>query len=328
MVERGDLELNPIYQRRQRWDEVRRSRLIESFLMNIPTPPIFLNEDDYGRYSLIDGQQRVSTIFDFLSDRLELRGLSIFNDANGLKFSQLESAVQRVLLSRVTIRSVVLLRLSDPTVKYYMFERLNTGGVQLNAQEIRNAVFEGPLNDLLFELAERPEFQLSLGINPSRPQASALWRSMRDAELVLRFFTLRHRWRDFSGSLGYEMNDFMVAHHRVQPTELGQLREHFTATVNTVTAGFGEFAFRKLTSTRSRTSPPLASLFDAQMIASEGVPESAMREHQEQLIGGMRELCKSDSFLKAIGAGSNTRSHVRHRVERVTDLVRTVVDRT
>lgn len=105
---------------------------------------------------------------------------------------------------------------SQPAVKYEVFKRLNTGGVRLNAQEIRNSSWPGPLNDLILELSVLPDFHELLGISDSAK--SALYREMRDAEFVLRYLTFREDWDSFRGGMMRRMDDYMSEHqHRSQP---------------------------------------------------------------------------------------------------------------
>lgn len=151
LVVQNTIDLSPAYQRRFRWDEAKQSKLIELFLMNVPIPPIFLNEDAYGQYSVIDGKQRLHAINEFLRGRLKLRDLKVFADINGLSFDNLPLQLQAVLKTRPTLRGIIILRQSDQDLKFQVFERLNTGGVHLNAQEIRNSTYTGPFNDLLLD---------------------------------------------------------------------------------------------------------------------------------------------------------------------------------
>jgi uncharacterized protein with ParB-like and HNH nuclease domain len=154
LIEEHTIDLEPTYQRRFRWEPPKQSLLIESFLMNVPVPPVFLNEDEYGKYSIIDGKQRLSVIKAFLSDALTLTGLKIFSDINGLRFSDLPAQLRSVLRTRPTIRAIIILRQSDRDIKYEVFQRLNTGGAPLNAQEIRNNSLHGSLNNLIMRLSE------------------------------------------------------------------------------------------------------------------------------------------------------------------------------
>ncbi len=148
MVDSQAIDVSPQFQRRERWDIARQSMLIESFLMNVPVPPVYLSEDDFGRYSVIDGKQRITAIHDYLRERLTLGGLERFRELNGYRFSQLPAQLQNALRVRPYIRAVTLLRQSDRQTKYEVFHRLNSGAEPLNAQEIRMDLMSSQVGQL------------------------------------------------------------------------------------------------------------------------------------------------------------------------------------
>src|SRR5690606_38139680 len=154
MVEGGAIDIKPKYQRRERWSKDKQSALIESFLLNIPVPPIYLSEDEYGKYSVIDGKQRVTAIYNFILKKDKLVNLEKFKEIEKFTFEQLLTQLNNALKIRPYIRVITLLNQSDSILKYEVFNRLNTGGDKLNPQEIRNAAFEGKFNDLLVKLSE------------------------------------------------------------------------------------------------------------------------------------------------------------------------------
>lgn len=190
MVDQEAIDVQPGYQRRERWSHAAQSALIESFLLNIPVPPVYLAEDDFGTYSVIDGKQRITAVSAFMRDRLTLIELQKFSELEGKKFSGLPRALQNALQVRPYIRAVTLLKQSDPELKYEVFTRLNTGGEPLLPQEIRNVLYRGPLNDLVFKLAESGRLEVALafdadvddtvvkGIDGQR-LVGALWVGMR-----------------------------------------------------------------------------------------------------------------------------------------------------
>ncbi|MEL6391660.1 MAG: DUF262 domain-containing protein, partial [Bacteroidota bacterium] len=156
--------LDPEYQRRHRWATDRKSRLIESFLMNVPVPPIFLYERGFARYEVMDGRQRLTTLKEFYSDDLELEGLEHWSDLNGKTYSQLPSKVRDGIDRRYISATILLTETAKSEkeaarLKKLVFERLNSGGVKLSSQETRNAVFDGPLNRLCLKLSKDPKFR-------------------------------------------------------------------------------------------------------------------------------------------------------------------------
>ncbi len=196
----GYLNVRPDYQRRERWDAKKQSRLIESFLMNIPVPPIILYEIDYNAYEVIDGQQRITAIRDFYDNKLQLEGLEIWEELNGRNYQELPSRI-KAGIDRRSLSSIVLITESTSNLEEAMFlkqqafERINTGGVSLSKQEVRNCLFYGDFNNLLIELAENDIFAKAWGIplkKSQKPTENSLYKKMEDVELVLRFFALRH----------------------------------------------------------------------------------------------------------------------------------------
>jgi len=325
LVNTGTINLSPKYQRRFRWDVQRQSRLIESFLMNVPVPPIFLNEDNYGQYSVIDGKQRLFSIVDFLSGRLELSGLEVFSDINGLSIRELPSRLQSVLKTRPTLRAIIILRQSDQDVKFEVFQRLNTGGVRLNPQEIRNSTYPGPFNDMLLELSECRQFHALLGIR--NKTKSAIYQEMRDAEFVLRYFTFRETWSSFKGgSMKRMMDNFMFDHQRITENQLATMKDDFLDAIHVVKTAFGDHAFRRWEPGKERwRRQVIASLFDAQMFGCMGFRAEDVEPHREAIIAGLKLLFGNDEFSKAIGAATNNVGNFRTRIRKIKVLVSSVV---
>jgi Protein of unknown function DUF262 len=137
------MNLNPPYQRRLRWDRTRKSKLIESLLMNVPIPPIFLYEVDLAKYEVMDGQQRLSTIREYFNNEFPLTGLEEWRTLNRRRYSQLPARIQSGLQRR-SIAAIIVLSESSGDIKRFVFERLNTGGVRLNAQEVRMRSMAAP----------------------------------------------------------------------------------------------------------------------------------------------------------------------------------------
>lgn len=326
LVADGRIDLSPSFQRRDRWDVKRRSLLIESFLMNVPLPPVFLNEDEYGQYSIIDGKQRLTTVSDFLTDKFELEGLGIFSEANGLRFSELDVSLQSVLQTRASLRAIILLRLSDPLIKYHVFQRLNTGGVRLNAQEVRNVTFAGALNDDIVEASAYPQFTELLGLTEAGKAKAAIWQQMRDVELVLRYLTLRDTWKNFAGSLGGAMNTFLAENHHMKEGERKRRIGDFRDATDKVAAGFGKLAFRRFDPKSNRVGRQvLATLFDAQMIAVEPFSVTALATRSGAIQMGMLKLFTDEEFAQAIASQTNTPRFVRTRISMVGQMVRDAV---
>jgi len=318
------IDLNPAYQRRLRWDESRQSKLIESFLMNVPVPPVFLNEDDYGAFSVIDGKQRITAISSFMRGNLRLRDLKVFHELNGLTFDELPSALQRVVKTRPTLRAIIILRQSDKDVKFNVFQRLNTGGVRLNAQEIRNSAFPGPLNDLILELSVLPAFHKLLGI--VNKHKSSMYQEMRDAELVLRFLTFRSSWKTFKGGMKRQMDTFMNDKKNMLPAQIDEAKRAFLHTIKVVELAFGAHAFARWVPEKAAWKKQiLAALFDAQMFACQGLSENDVQGKQKDILNGSKKLYSDSDFRASIDAATNTPALFRSRIESMGQFLQSIV---
>jgi hypothetical protein len=320
LVKARTIDLQPKYQRRFRWGEERQSKLIESFLMNVPVPPIFLNEDQYGQYSVIDGKQRLTAIHDFMMGRLRLKNLEVFADINNLTFDELPTDFQAVIKTRPTIRIIIVLRQSDLDIKFEVFKRLNTGGVKLNAQEIRNSTYPGPLNDMLLDLSEHPLFRKLLGIRTKAE--SAIYQEMRDVEFLLRFCVFKDTWQTFTDRLQSALDEFMVSNQKMPKKKLDQLKQGFLDTLKAVESAFGEHAFQRWNPAKQQwRRQVLASLFDAQMFGCYRLKPEKLLEYREAIFTGFKALFEDERFQQAITTGTNTPSLFQHRVTKVRDLL-------
>jgi len=182
---KGRLNIQPEFQREFVWDKGKSSRLIESALLDIPIPIIYLSEEKDGKVNVIDGQQRLTSFFSFIDGKFpdggefKLSGLKVFTEFNGKKFNQLSDEFQEKI-STYKVRVITFKKESDNDLQFEIFARLNTGSVPLNDQELRNCVYRGKFNTVIKELAQDKDFRYLLGL------ANADKR-MKDRELVLRF---------------------------------------------------------------------------------------------------------------------------------------------
>jgi hypothetical protein len=264
MVENNAIDLQPGFQRRERWSADKQSALIESFLLNVPVPPVYLAEELAGTYTAIDGKQRLRAISDFIFGRLSLRNLDRLTEAEGMRFEALPLEITNSFRLRPYLRVVTLLKQTDPLLKYEVFLRLNRGGEALNPQEIRNVAFRGPLNDRIYALSENKFLRKQLKIDGDR---SAAYREMDDAEYVLRFLTLWERINTFSGSLVREMDEFMRRYQLASDQVVENYAKVFNRAIERCEAIWGVFAFRRPEGQGWRDQT-LAGMYDAQMISA------------------------------------------------------------
>lgn len=245
-------ELQPDFQRRKgRWSIEKKSKLIESFIINVPVPPVFLYEVSYANYEVMDGLQRISTIIDYYNDKFELAGLIQWSELNGMKYSQLPDKIKEGI-DRRYLSSIILLNesASDPEkamqMKQLVFERLNTGGEMLSGQEIRNAIYNGKMNDRCIKLSDNEIFKKLWGLkndNASADEKDPLYRNMGDVELVLRFFAMRFVDK-FTGKLDIFLDNYLKSANMFPEKTLDMLEEQFLRNIAVAYHLLGDKAFK------------------------------------------------------------------------------------
>ena len=283
-------QLTPKYQRRITWDTKKRSKLIESFIMNVPVPPVFVYETEFNQYQVMDGLQRITAIIDFYSDKYELEELVQWPELNGRRYSQLPQKIKEGI-DRRQLSVITLLKESsknssqEEEMKKMVFERLNTGGVTLEDQEIRNALYGGPFNDLCIELSKNNSFR-KLWIITSDLQddldtvdlqnyddallyaKNKLYKRMYDVELILRFFTMRHI-EEFNGKLSEFMDACLRQGNHYSSEVLNILKETFEDTIAKAEKLFSDKAFCQYTMVRNKMTwtAPQKMIYDPIMLA-------------------------------------------------------------
>jgi hypothetical protein len=328
MSEKGDrksaaIDLEPDFQRRKRWPAKKQSALIESFLLNIPVPPIYLAEDELGKYSIVDGKQRLTAIHAFMLSNLKLTGLESFTELEGMTFAQLPEALRNSLEIRPYVRVVTLLKQSDPLLKFEVFTRLNTGGAPMLPQELRKVAYRGELSDLIFSLSETPFLKKQLKITSVE---SSGYLHMEDAEFVLRFFALKKSWQTFSGSLRVELDKYMAENRNPSKLEIEKLKEDFLESIGMCQKIWGDNAFKRYTGSNWR-SQFLSGMYDAEMIAVSELT-SAQRTNlgskADVIVEETSKLFDDSNFDKWVRQGTNTPSFVRNRINAVLKVLTTV----
>jgi len=322
LITKRVIDLAPRYQRRFRWDDNRKSKLIESFLMNVPVPPIFLNEDDFGKYSVIDGKQRLSAIHEFITGKLILKGLLVFKDLNDLNFFDLPIEFQNSLKIRATVRAIIILRQSDKDIKYEVFQRLNTGGVKLNAQEIRNSAFPGLLNDKILDLSEDKDFQKIMGIKSKAK--SRIYQEMKDAELVLRFFALKNTFESYGGGLKNILDSYLDLNQNLKKDSVLELEKEFRETLELVKNVFGdEGAFRRWIPQSNKWKQQIsAPIYDMQMFALYGKQKERIIANKIDIISDFKRLFSDDvTFIESIESSTASPVRFHYRIKKLEEIV-------
>lgn len=239
-IERQDI-IVPFYQRKYVWKIEQASKLIESFLMGLPVPQVFLYVNDDDQLEIIDGQQRMMSVKYFFEGYFgepdnrgkrqvfRLKGLAARSEYNGKTFNELSKRDQRRLRNS-TLRAIHIKQLSPNTQNdsvFHIFERLNTGGTQLKPQEIRNAVYRGNIVGELERLNDNENWRYILGLK--RPD-----KSQRDVEMVLRLFSLFEMWHEYEKPMLQYLNRKMGENREFDDERATKFKERFPVAVRLV----------------------------------------------------------------------------------------------
>lgn len=314
MLSENSIDIAPEYQRHFKWNPERQSQLVESLLLGIPVPSLFMATNSDATWEVVDGLQRLTTLINFVGTndqiaeltttgkKLRIVGLEKMSSLNGLTFEELPKSVQLTFLTR-PIRVTVLNDRSDFGVRYDLFERLNTGGITLHPQEIRNCIFFGEFNEFLKVCAQNQDFRSVLKLS------SDAERSGSHEELVLKFFAYYEQEEKFVHSVEGFLNDYMETKSK-KFSNKKSLKAIFDTTFQILSRDLPKGIVR---SSRSNTTPLV--LFEA---ISVGVARALDGGYtiDPPLLQGLLD----DPALKKLTTGAtNSRKMLSNRIAYVRD---------
>jgi hypothetical protein len=327
-LDRGQLELQPPYQREYVW-KLRPelpSRLIESLLLEIPIPPIYFGKMNGGRLEVIDGQQRLTTMINYISNKFQLQRLQRMGSLNGKSFKGLSDEHQTKILD-APIRSVVIDAGNNTDLRYEVFERLNRGSMALNEQELRNCVYRGPFNDLLGQLELDNYWRKIRGTSVAEPR-------FVEREIILRFFAFINRLQFYAGNLKRFLNEYIASY---APRDADQIQAQaiiFRQTVQSIYAVFGANSARlynvdpKSNKGAWDTKFSVAAL-DIQAAALVGKPPAKVQANAEQIREQYLSCILSDAVLQsAISKQTGATVQTKYRWTAFKTIVEPIIDGT
>lgn len=316
-----ELLIQPEYQRLFRWSLQQKSHLIESILLELPVPQIFVIENQDGVFELIDGLQRVSTMLQFMEPNsiglpsLKLDGCTLIDGLNGLEFQDLPLSL-RLRLKRSPIRTVVIKKQSQGFLRYEMFKRLNTGGANLEPQEIRNCsarmLGERGIEfyTLLVSLSQDEHFAACTEYLPQTEKEKK-----GAEELVLRFFATKNFIDGFKGSVRDWLDNYM------EGILLGKIpfdeqveQNAFLSTMKFAHEKLGDAAFL-----RYRGNAPTGALppayFEAISVGIYTIYDQIKDKSAESLRQAITDLVQSQEFRAVTGPGANSKEKLKARID-------------
>ena len=308
------LSNRPSFQRNSVWTKSHASKLIESILLNVPIPPCYLAQDDEFELDVIDGQQRIYSIYRFMNNQYKLSNLEVLAHLNRKSFHQLPRQLQSQIRT-YTLRCVIVTKDSDPEIRFEVFQRLNTQTMPLNAQELRHSICRGSLMDLLYELEKEPLWLEIL--NRTTPD-----NRMRGAELILRFFafhtygingyrTPQKHWLDFAAREGRHYSE----------EKINKLAASWKYSLENCLIVFkpGE-CFRRLPLVKNRQVMNRA-LMDLTMYSLREVDSAVVKENKDVFYKRYVDLIKNDDFADLITRSVDHKSRTLRRFELWTEKV-------
>ena len=312
----------PSFQRSFVWNVYRASRFIESLLLGLPVPAIFLSKElDSNKMLVIDGQQRLRTLQYFYNgvfkptDRaFRLRGVQ--TRYQGTTYETL-SEDDRLRLDDSIIHAIVVKQespdadgedMASPSSAYHIFERLNTGGVLLQPQEIRSCIYHGPFVELLEQLNNSADWRTLFGNISSR---------MRDRELILRFLALYRHSDKYSKPMKEFLNRFASRYRKLDNATAQRFTQIFTESAKVICSAIGNKAFKT-------TAAVNAALFDAVMVGVARRVEAGPLTDLPALKARYDLLLRDDGFKQSISSGTTDEANVSTRLTKATEAFRDV----
>lgn len=323
-IEHDEIDLAPDFQRSLVWDGKRKCRLIESLLLRIPIPVFYVAADEKENWAVVDGIQRISTIYEYLTDRFPLGQLEYLDQLDGQTYSTLPRPMQRRINETQFVVNVIEPGTPED-VMFNIFRRINTGGMALNGQEIRHALHIGPVRAYLKKLAGTQDFLEATRRSIRRDR-------MADRECVLRFLAFRlDTWEEYNTSdLDGYLGRAMTKINNMSEDARERIARDFEKAMRAASRIFGDDAFRKRYDMEDPRRRPISkALFETWSVQ---LARCSTREI-EGLVAKREEIRKrfislmneDGDFDRAISYGTGTPRRVRKRFGAVADLIAEVL---
>ncbi len=315
----GKLILQPDFQRTYVWDKGKASRLIESVLLKIPLPIIYLSEIGDGRQEVIDGQQRLTSFFSFIEEifpsgeSFDLSNLSVFPHLNGMIFSDLMEEMKDIV-RYYHLRTITILKESSSDIKFEIFERINTGSTPLNEMEIRNCMYRGPYLNLLKQLSLDEQFQHCIH-NDNKENA------LKDVEMVIRFASFFHAgYLNYHAPMRRFINHDLELYQNISDDNEKKLIDAYTRAIKNAILVFGDHVFRRYHGgTKREVNGRWGSrinilLFDSWMYTFAHTTTEDITQHRDAIREGVIDMMATNyAFIDAIAFSTSAKERVDKR---------------
>lgn len=315
LIETRDIDLTPNFQRNFVWDRTRQSQLIESILLGLPLPSIYLSQYDDGILTIVDGLQRINTIYRFMRDELTLTNLEYLKECNGLTYSKLITVLSPLRVRRfgqTQISCFVIDWRSPSQLKYDLFRRLNTGGKPLNKQEIRNCLSRNEVREALISMVSSDAFAKATAGSISDLRLEA-------QEAALKFLYFHEQYiasdgiGDYNGSMDQTLNQYVD--HLNHRKDFAREIHAYTQALTSAYYLFGDYTFRKIQREyQSRRRPQINKtlMLAITVLLADVSPRQVENIYRpQQLADPLAQLISDDTtFFDSITYSTNSKAKI------------------
>ena len=327
------IDLQPEYQRRLRWDMKQKTKLIESFLLNMPIPPLYFYEVEYNKFEVMDGQQRLNSLREFYENEFNLAKPEVLIGLKDQYYKNFSERTARVF-NRTSIHAIIVFtenmeifksagnEIKSSDIRRLIFERLNTGGKYLNPQEIRNAINPGPFNELIIKLTKYGKFTEVFGIPAYTDQVNdpyenaerlknTIYKNMKDCEYVLRYFALREP-KKINGSLKAILD--RAAEKKIKRSEIEKYTNDYCSRFDFLYELFDSRPFEINEKGKNKLA---IALYDSSMVALDLLWDKKDKIHADKKAVNerLKAVLKSQESYDAIVRGKSSPKDIKNRIE-------------
>lgn len=315
-IKNNELEFDSSFQRKVGlWSKKQKSQLIESIFLKIPLPAFYFDASNDDKWQIIDGLQRIGTIKEYVVEQsFALTGLEFLKDLDNSRFDDLPRSLQRRI--EETNLNAYLVNPSTPkNVKFNIFKRINTGGLILEPQEIRNALYQGRATEFLLNMSKMEEFKRATDYSIKADR-------MLDREFCLRYIAFNYlNLEEYNGVLDDFLNSGMEFLATQTDEGLRNIQVEFAEVMNNCRKIFGKFAFRRI-NTEARRGPVNKALFESWSIIIKSLNDEKIEKiikNREQLWKEYAKLCDDYVFQNAIRAAD--KNSIKTRIRMIEKIV-------
>ena len=323
-LDRDEIDMNTSFQRKASlWDITKQSRLIESILIKFPLPAFYFDGSNDDKWLVVDGLQRLSSLDNFVNKRsLLLKNLEFLSQFNGMSFTQLPGNLQR-RIEEFEITAYIISLGTPKALKYNVFRRINTGGLTLTSQEIRNAIFNGKPAEFIKALSELRSFKQATAFAIPEDR-------MLDREFVLRFFAFFiSPLEEYKSDLDSFLNSAMERVYSMTKEELDAVAANFDNAMSTAIEIFGEDAFRKRYQPKDKRKPINKALFEVWSVLLSKLNKrqtEKLIQHANEIKEKLMALLNNDQeFNWAISSSTGDKTRVKKRFSEINKIIHDIL---